>query len=92
MVRIYETKDENNGWLKVTELGFFQKKLNTVDTLIKSFIPFKTRPATLLQQESIVTSRSRNIYYIITVVQNNRDIMKITVQGELNIYFSFHGK
>ena len=32
------------------------------------------------------------IYYVITVVENNKDIMKITVHGELNIYFSFHGK
>ena len=32
------------------------------------------------------------IYYVITVVENNKDIVKITVHGELNIYFSFHGK
>ena len=32
------------------------------------------------------------IYYVITVVESNKDIMKITVYGELNIYFSFHGK
>ena len=31
-------------------------------------------------------------FYAITVVENNKKIMKITVQGELNIYFSFHGK
>ena len=53
----------------------------------------KTRPTTLSQQGSTVLSRSRNIiYYVITVVENNKDIMKITVHGELNIYFSFHGK
>ena len=52
----------------------------------------KTRPA-LLQQGSTVMSQSCNIiYYVITVVENNKDIMKFTVHGELNIYFSFHGR
>ena len=47
---------------------------------------------------STATSRSRIIiYYVITVVENNKDIMKITVHGELNTrkkisYFTFHGK
>ena len=50
----------------------------------------KTRPTTLSQQGSTVLSQSRNIiYYVITVVVNNKDIMKITVHGELNIYFLF---
>ena len=29
--------------------------------------------------------------HAITVVKNSKDVMKITVHGELNIYFSFHG-
>ena len=45
---------------------------------------------TLSQQGSTMTSWSRNIiYYVITVVQNNKDIMKITVYGELNIFSRF---
>ena len=37
--------------------------------------------------------KPRNIiYYLITVVEDSKDMMKITVHGELNIYFSFHGK
>ena len=32
------------------------------------------------------------IYYVITIVWNNKDRMKIMVHGELNIYFSFHRK
>ena len=53
----------------------------------------KPVPTVLSQQGSTALSRSRNIiYYVIKVVENNKDIMKITVHGELNIYFSFHGK
>ena len=37
--------------------------------------------------------KPRNIiYYLITVAEDSKDMMKITVHGELNIYFSFHGK
>ena len=35
---------------------------------------------------------SERLEQAITVVENNKDIVKITVHGELNIYFSFHGK
>ena len=50
----------------------------------------KTRPTTLSQQGSTVLSRSRNIiYYVISVVENNKDIMKITVHGELNMENNF---
>ena len=52
----------------------------------------KTRPTTLSQQGSTVLSRSRNIKYYVTVVKNFKGITKITVHGELNIYFWFHGK
>ena len=48
---------------------------------------------TLSQQGSTVLSRSRNIiYYVIAVVKNDEDMMKIMVHGKLNIYFSFHRK
>ena len=30
------------------------------------------------------------LYYVITVVENNKDIMKIMVHSEFNIYFLFH--
>lgn len=44
-------------------------------------------------QVSTAPSRSRKtIYYVITVVENNKDIMKITAHGELNNYFSIHRK
>ena len=53
----------------------------------------KPVPTMLSQQGSTALSRSRNIiYYVIKVVENNKDIMKITVHGELNTYFSFHRK
>ena len=29
---------------------------------------------------------------VLSQFTKNKDIMKITVHGELNIYFSFHGK
>ena len=46
---------------------------------------------TLSQQGSTLTLQSRNIiYYVIMVVENNKDLMKLTVHGELSINFSFH--
>ena len=55
--------------------------------------PKVTENQTLSQQGSTVTSQSRKIiYYVITVVENNKDLMKSTVHGEINICFLFHGK
>ena len=82
---------------KKENVFFFKQKLHTVTLIISDiawmrFRHFEQRPTTS-QQGSTISSRSCNIiYYVITVVKNNKDIREIMVYGELNIYFSFHEK
>ena len=65
------------------------KIVKTEDEMMAGQRSPQTRSTTLSQQGSTVTSQSRNIFYhVITVLKNNKDIMKIAVHGELNIYFS----
>ena len=49
----------------------------------------KTRPT---RYQPPCHGHAISFIYLITVVEINQDIMKITVHSELNNYFSIHGK
>ena len=85
MVEIDETEDENDGWPKVTE-----KQTNHVVATGINLASSRRSVSQGAAQETVREKLKKAL--AITGVKNSKDIMKITVHGELNIYFSFHGK